>query len=147
MPLTGEAKRESERVHMRMARRAVSDAKRTYRAITGKVLKGAALQSVASHSVAQQMLQDALARNGLTLDLTLNRIRELHEAERPYGKEATPGPDNDARARACELAMRLGERAGLIPSVAPDGGPTSSGARVRMVQIEPDGTERILEIG
>jgi hypothetical protein len=105
------------------------------------------LRDLVQPSANVEVIQKAIAAHELTVEHLAKGIRALTEAQRPYGKEATVGPDNDARARAWEIAWRLNERGGMIPAGVPDGGPTSGGARVRMVQIEPDGTERILEIG
>jgi len=145
MPLTSEAKKEYQRVYMRKTRHAIAKARQQALAV-GKRLSGAALTSVAGSNVAQEMLRDALDQHGLKIGLTLNTVKGLHEAERPYGKEAVPGPDNDARARACDLAIRLHERAGTIPVKPQEETPNRSG-RVVLVQIDANGTERRIEIG
>jgi len=156
MPLTGEAKRDYNRKHYQR-RRAVSGIvtqtevlavrpgdQEAMGALTESVRQ---LRDLVQPSANVEAIKKAITVHELTVEHLAKGIRALTEAERPYGKDATLGPDNDARARAWEIAWRLNERGGLIPVGVPDGGPTSGGARVRMVQIEPDGTERILEIG
>ena len=146
MPLTGEAKREYQRTYMRQSRRTLTRAKKQAKALTGKVLKGVALQTTAASSVAQQMVRDALDQKGLDMGLTIKTVKQLHGAKRPYGKEALMSADNQARARGCELAIDLYSKAGLMPKGdEPLGG--RADAKIRMVQIDPDGTERWLEIG
>ena len=112
MPLTGEAKREWQRGYMRRYRQPVKVAKEQ---IKQAVESSRALAGL-SVLVSQEVLRDQLQKLDLPLSLTIQTVKALHEAERPYGRDAISGPDNDARARACELSLKLHERAGTIPA-------------------------------
>ena|SRR3990167_2839554 len=129
MPLTGEAKKAYQRVYMRQSRRVLREAAKQAQAAGVKV-SGAALQAAAAVQVSQVILKEGLDRADLPLDVSLHRVRQLHDAVRPYGKDAIDGPDNDARARACEMALKLHERAGTLP-VAPTEG--HAGAQVQVI--------------
>lgn len=96
--------------------------------------------------VAQRALRNALRRAGLDLDLTLKVLKDKHAAKtmKTIAKKAKVLEDNDAQLRAAEMAIKLYETAGEIPTTVE---PAPSNARIRMVQIDPDGTERWLEIG
>ena len=131
MPLTGEAKRAYQRTYMRQSRRVLREAAKQAQAVGVKV-SGAALQAAAAVQVSQVILKDGLDRADLPLDVSLQRVRQLHDAVRPYGKEAIDGPDNDARARACDIALRLHERAGTIPSAQVNPG---GGASITVIEV------------
>jgi hypothetical protein len=104
--------------------------------------------------MSQAILQEALSSNGLTVERLVGKVSEKLEAKRWFnaaqgdGKsEAIVAEDNDAQLRAADLAIQLQERAGMMPATVPDGQGVGTRARVRLVQIDPDGTERAIEIG
>lgn len=95
---------------------------------------------------AQAALSLALRSNGLTVDRVISKVSDKLGAVRhqTVAGVAIEADDNDAQLRAAELGLRLHERAGTIPSERETSRPT--GARARLIQIDPDGTERIIEI-
>ncbi|KKL41724.1 hypothetical protein LCGC14_2367450, partial [marine sediment metagenome] len=105
---------------------------------------------------AQAALDLALRSNKLGLKRVISKVADKLDATKPYmlsvegekGKRvALDADDNDAQLRACDLAMKLHERAGRIPASGQDLPSGIGVAKIRMVQIDPDGTERWLEIG
>jgi len=131
MPLTGEAKREWQRTYDKERRSIGREVKRQVVAL----VEGGAPGHVVSRAIldgAREKLQTVLTDQGLIPTLVVAKVREKLEATRPYmlsvegekGKRvAIEGADNDAQLRACDLAIRLQERAGTIPTAAqPAGG-------------------------
>ena len=122
MPLTGEAKREYQRVYMRGYAQA-----KTKRGVVAAVRDALGVRlpgkPVQVSEAAKQVLAETLRSKSLDLDKIITTVHDSLAAERPYGKDAISGPDNDARLRACDIGLRLHERAGTIPTVAqPAGG-------------------------
>jgi hypothetical protein len=151
MPLNGEAKREWQRNYMRAKRRAESPQAeaiaKVMRDALGTQRRGRPA-AIPAEAIAegQAVLQAVLRETGLDIKTLVIKIAEQLQAQRPYGKEAILSADNDAQLRACELAIKLHERAGTIPAITE--APQSQGhGYVRMLQIDPDGTERMIEIG
>ena len=148
MPLSGDAKRAYNRAWMANARKAMRQA-------TGEITKAVAklpdnlIVETAKDlvpQVPQEALRLLLTKHKLPLELTLRTIRRLHRATRPYGRDSIMGPDNDARARGCELALKLHERAGTLPATI-DADSKPHQARVRMIQFGSDGSQTCVEIG
>lgn len=157
MPLTGDAKTAYQRDYMQGRRskdvQVAADAvARVIAPRRGRPRKLTDKQA----DTARAALTLAMRSNKLSLSRVVGKVAEKLDATKPYmlsvegekGKRiALDAADNDAQLRACDLAIKLHERAGKIPSASPDDGPKPGNAKVRMVQIAPDGTETWLEIG
>ena len=140
MPLTGEAKREWQRTYDKTRRSIGRQVKREVVAL----VEGGASGHAVSRAIlegAREKLQTVLTEQGLLPTLVVAKVREKLDATRPYmlsvegekGKrEAIEGDDNDAQLRACELAIKLHERAGTIP--APAGG-NGGGTTINVFEV------------
>lgn len=119
MPLTGDAKREYQRVYQRQVRKTAAIAASVI-AHAVKPSSGLPTQIPAeAHHAAQSVLQAILERQGLTVDRIVAKAREKLDAttKKTIARKATTLADNDAQLRAADLAIRLHERAGTIPAI------------------------------
>ena len=149
MPLKGEAKREYQRLYMRGYSRKTQKVAEAIPQLLGEKRGRPYTLSQDVQDTARAALGVLLRSKGLTAEKVVEKSVELLEATKQHtvAGVATISRDNDAVARAINEAKDWLVRAGEIPAGGSEMATTSSGARVRMVQIEPDGTERILEIG
>jgi hypothetical protein len=125
MALTGtpERIREHRRTYMREYRARTSPRKRdmveTVQRALGVRARGKprklALEAVTE---GQAVLRAVLRATGIDISTVATKIKAQLEAERPFGKDAIMSADNDAQLRACDLSLKLHERAGTIPAAA-----------------------------
>ena len=75
-----------------------------------------------------EAMKAALKRAGLDDNFLTGKIKDLMEAEKPYGKDGDLGPDNGVRLGAVDMALKIG--GGYAPTKAevsgPGGGPIKS---------------------
>ena len=155
MPLTGERRRTYDREYKRKRRASVQIAAQAIVESVGAVARqsgGQTLVDRAAVTVGPGLIREALERSNLKLQRITDTVGAQLDAERPMmvrdgdedGKRVTiTTADNDARLRACEIGIKLHERAGTIPT-----GPAEqrNTIRSRMIQVSPDGSQRIVEI-
>jgi hypothetical protein len=96
------------------------------------------------------VVQDALTEHGWTLSKHIKRYVDLTVAEKrqTIAGGGETNPDNEVALKALEGLGEVMDRAGMLPPTQPrEVAPRTEGGKIRMVQIDPDGTERILEVG
>src|SRR3990167_7953639 len=134
MPLTGEAKREWQRIYDRERRKQGRMIAKTVKAL---VHQDAPLPTVSQEilQAAQGRLQTILTDQGLHADLLVAKVRDKLAASKhqTVAGEAIEADDNDAQLRAVEIGIRLHERAGTIP--APAGGNGGGGTTINVFEV------------
>lgn len=126
MPLSGEAARKYQREYKRRRRAAARDAAKAI--VRAVVQRGPGRSLLAQDAEVAQagrdVLQETLKRSNLDMERIAGKVSSKLDATRPYsgGKAGCiVADDNDAQLRACELGIRLHERAGTIPAAATQG--------------------------
>ncbi|HAM39830.1 MAG TPA: hypothetical protein DCP69_00450 [Candidatus Omnitrophica bacterium] len=133
MPLTGDAKREWQRIYDRQRRQQGRIIAKTVKALATDTPLPTVSQEILH--AAQGRLQTILTDQGLHADLLVAKVRDKLAASRhqTVAGEAIEADDNDAQLRAVEIGIRLHERAGTIP--APAGGNGGGGTTINVFEV------------
>jgi hypothetical protein len=137
MPLTGERAREYQREYKRASRRAKALAAKALAQAAGHHEHGrpVALSAMPdAQMVGRGLLRDVLTRSNLDLERVVGKVAKKLDATRIYGsgEDAITAYDNDAQLRACEIAIKLHERAGTIPTSTEHG---PGGLHLTLVEV------------
>lgn len=118
MPLTGEAKREYQRLYMRDVRRKARAAGRLVSAAVQQAKQRSEGRPARPEDTARTALAIVLENQGLTVERVVRKVAEKLAAKKhqTVAGKARLAEDNDTQLRAAETAIRLHERAGTIPS-------------------------------
>lgn len=152
MPLTGERSREYQREYkrrMRASTRAAASA--IIESLVPKQGRPSNLSRQAQ-AVGQAVVQQALEQSNLTLRRLTDKVAEKLDAEKPVmlsvegekgTRECINTADNDAQLRACDLALKLHERAGTIPAAA-SSGPTVGHMTVNILRFDASAPQALV---
>ena len=153
MPLTGEAKREYQRVYARSRRHeALRQAAATAVAMTGVRVDGQRDRRFKEgldvvEDTARATLALACREYGLTPEKLVGKLVQKLEATtmKTVAQEACEVQDNDAQLRAVAEGRDLLARAGLIPTPIQHG-PAGGHITLNVLVMAADGTEQIRDV-
>jgi predicted signal transduction protein with EAL and GGDEF domain len=96
------------------------------------------------------VVQQACDEHGVSVSKLIGNYVELTQAmkRQTVAREAETVEDNEVRLKANDALKDVLDRAVMMPPIQHrETAPRMEGGKIRMVQIDPDGTERILEVG
>jgi hypothetical protein len=95
-------------------------------------------------------VQQACDEHGISLSSVIGNYAGLTKAmkRQTVAGDAETVEDNEIRLKANDALKDVLDRGCMMPPIQHrETAPRMEGGKIRMVQIDPDGTERILEVG